>query len=52
MFTGAGRKPPSVPIWIIFGPIDAGSGTPSALLFNMEYGLRAFPVVAFQSAGN
>ncbi len=28
---GAGRKPPSVPIWIIDGPAVAGSGTPPSL---------------------
>ena len=26
--TGAGRNPPSVPIWIMSGPASAGSGTP------------------------
>src|ERR1035437_2222254 len=28
--TGPGRKPPSVPIWVIVGPLAVTSGTPPA----------------------
>src|SRR5512136_2381079 len=37
--TGAGMKPPSVPIWIHGGPAVAGSGIPLAVSANWFAGL-------------